>query len=83
MRQSIFSGLLLHRAVLFSGKTMPHKPPKIERRIINLDFPRFVIAKGRRYWTGKGWSRKLRRALLYAHADPLRDDIEKLKLRFS
>jgi hypothetical protein len=49
-------------------------------RIVNLDFPRFVIVNGRgRYWTGKGWSVKLREALLYAHADPLRDDIERLK----
>jgi hypothetical protein len=83
MLHSIFGGLVLLRAVLFSRTTMPHKPPKIETRIINTDFPRFVIGKGRRYWTGRGWSRKLRRALLYTHADPLRDDIEKLKLRFS
>jgi hypothetical protein len=59
---------------------MPHKPAKIEMRIINLTFPRFVIVDGRgRYWTGKGWSRKLHRALLYANADLLRDDIELLK----
>ncbi len=59
---------------------MRHKPPKIEMRIINVAFPRFVIVDGRRrYWTGRGWSRKLRDALLYAHADLLRDDIEKLK----
>ena len=58
---------------------MPHKPPKIEKRIINLDFPRFVIARGRRYWTGRGWSRRLHRALLYADADVLRDNIERLK----
>ncbi len=63
---------------------MPHKPPKIEMRIINVVFPRFVIVDGRgRYWTGderpgKGWSRRLRRALLYAHAELLRQDIEKL-----
>ena len=57
---------------------MPHKPAKIEMRIINVNFPRFVIVDGRgRYWTGKGWSRK--RFLLYAHADLLREDIEKLK----
>ena len=54
--------------------------PKIEMRIINVQFPRFVIVDGRgRYWTGRGWSRRLRRALLYAHADRLRDDIEMLK----
>jgi hypothetical protein len=52
---------------------------KIERRIVNVQFPRFVIVDGRgRYWTGKGWSRRLRRAFLYAHADRLRDDIEML-----
>jgi len=28
---------------------------------------------------GKGWNRKLCRALVYTHADPLRDDIEMLK----
>jgi hypothetical protein len=62
----------------------PYKPPKIEMRIINVTFPRFVIVNGRgRYWTGKGWSRKLRHALVYAHADPLRDDIEKLKMKHS
>ena len=59
---------------------MRDKPPCVEMRIVNLDFPRFVIVNGRgRYWTGKGWSVKLREALLYAHADPLRDDIERLK----
>jgi hypothetical protein len=58
---------------------MPKRLPKIEIRIINVTFPRFVIVDGRRYWTGQGWSSKLRLALLYAHADFLRDDIEKLK----
>lgn len=64
---------------------MRHKPTKIQRRIINVvsPFPRFAIIDDRgRYWTGKGWSRKLRRALLYYHADLLRDDIEMLKLRY-
>lgn len=61
-------------AVLSLGMT------KIEMRIINVDFPRFVIIDGRkRYWTGKGWNRRLGRALLYAHADFLRQDIEMLK----
>ena len=60
---------------------MPKKLPKIELRIINATrpWPRFVIVDRRRYWTGNGWSRNLRDALLYAHADLLRDDIEKLK----
>jgi hypothetical protein len=58
---------------------MRKRPPKIEMRIINVTFPRFVIVDRRRYWTGTGWSRSLRAALLYAHADLLRDDIEKLK----
>ncbi len=58
---------------------MRKRLPKIEMRIINVTFPRFVIVDRRRYWTGNGWSRKLRDALLYAHADFLRDDIEKLK----
>jgi hypothetical protein len=58
---------------------MPRQPPQIEMRIVNTDFPRFVIVNRSRYWTGKTWSRKLHRALLYAHADPLRDDIERLK----
>ena len=58
---------------------MPKKLPKIEMRIINVTFPRFVIVDRRRYWTGRGWSRKLRDALLYAHADLLQNDIEKLK----
>ena len=63
---------------------LPYKPPKIEMRIINLTFPRFVILDGRgRYWTGKGWTRRVRGALVYAHADPLRDDIEKLKMNYS
>ncbi len=63
---------------------MPKKPRRIERRILNAaTFPRFVIVDDRgRYWTSRGWSRKLRRALLYYHADLLRDDIEKLKLRY-
>ena len=59
---------------------MRHKPPKIEMRIINVTFPRFVIVDGRGwYWNGKGWSHKLCHALVYAHADPLRDNIEMLK----
>ena len=58
---------------------MPKKLPKIEMRIINVTFPRFVIVNHCRYWTGRGWSRQLCRALLYAHADRLRDDIEMLK----
>jgi hypothetical protein len=59
---------------------MPYKPPKIEMRIINVTFPRFVIVDDhRRYWTGRGWSRRLRKASVYAHADVLRDDIEMLK----
>jgi hypothetical protein len=58
---------------------MRHKPQVVEMRIINTDFPRFVIVNGQgRYWTGNGWSGKLCRALLYAHANPLRDDIERL-----
>ena len=56
-----------------------YKPPKIERRIVNTDFPRFVIMNQGRYWTGEGWTRSLRQSLLYAHADFLRDDIERLK----
>ena len=32
---------------------MRYKPPKIEMRIINVTFPRFVIVDRRRYWTGK------------------------------
>lgn len=58
---------------------MPKKLPKIEMRIINVTFPRFVIVDRRRYWTGHSWSQKLRDALLYPHANLLRDDIEKLK----
>ena len=58
---------------------MPKRQPKIEMKIINVRFPRFVILNRRRFWTGNGWSRQLRRALLYAHAEFLRDDIEKLK----
>jgi len=39
--------------------------------------PRFVIVDCRgRYWTGRGWSSRLRDSLLYASADRLRDDIE-------
>lgn len=57
--------------------------PKIEMRIVNVVFPRFIIVdRGRhRYFTGRGrgWSRKRHDALLYADADVLRDDIEKLK----
>ena len=58
---------------------MRNRPPKIEMRIVNVTFPRFVIVDRRRYWTGRGWSQRLCAALLYAHADLLRDDIEKLK----
>jgi len=58
---------------------MPKRLPKIEMRIINTTYPRFVIVDRRRYWTGNGWSPQRRDALLYAHADRLRDDIDKLK----
>jgi len=61
---------------------MTRKPPKIEMRIVNTTFPRFVIVNGRRFWTGRGWSRRLREALLYAHADVLRHDIERLKAEY-
>jgi hypothetical protein len=56
-------------------------PPQIQIRIINTRFPRFVIVS--RYgfhWTGEGWSRHLRKALLYADANVLRSDIERLKI---
>jgi hypothetical protein len=58
---------------------MRRKTPKIEMRIVNVQFPRFVIVDRHRYWTGRGWSLKRRDALVYAHADLLRDDIEMLK----
>lgn len=68
---------------MFLRITMPRRPLKIEMRIINVTFPRFVIVDGRgRHWTGKAWSRQLRRALLYAHADLLRADIEMLKKNY-
>ena len=52
------------------GFIMRHKP-KIEMRIVNVQFPRFIIVdRGRhRYWTGRGWSRRRHDALLYADAD--------------
>ncbi len=59
------------------------RKPKIEMRIVNVVFPRFIIVdRGRhRYWTGegRGWSRRRHDALLYADADVLRADIEELK----
>ena len=58
---------------------MPPRLPKIEMRIVNTTFPRFVIVDRNRYWTGMGWSRRLWDALLYADANVLRDDIERLK----
>lgn len=59
---------------------MRKKTPKIGMRIVNVTFPRFVIVDRRQYWTGRGWSRCLHDALLYAHADLLREDIAKLKM---
>ena len=53
---------------------------RIETRILCLDFPRFVIIDERhRYWTGRGWSRQMRDALLYADADLLQRDVERLR----
>ena len=50
-------------------------------RIICTTFPRFtIISRNGFYWTGEGWSRRLRNALVYADADVLRDDIERLKM---
>lgn len=60
---------------------MSPRPPQIQMRIICTTYPRFVIVS--RYgfhWTGEGWSRHLRNALVYADADVLRDDIERLKM---
>ncbi|MHB8974054.1 MAG: hypothetical protein ACYC4N_26765 [Pirellulaceae bacterium] len=55
--------------------------PTILMRIINTRFPRFVIVNRNGFhWTGEGWSRWLRNALLYADVDSLRDDIERLKM---
>jgi hypothetical protein len=60
---------------------MSHMPPKIQMKIICTTYPRFVIvSRNGFYWTGEGWSRYLRNALLYADADVLRDDIERLKM---
>lgn len=62
---------------------MRRKQQRIEMRIVNVTYPRFVIiAPVGQYWTGKGWSPRLRDALLYAHADLLRDDIEALNAKF-
>lgn len=59
---------------------MRPKPPKIQMKIINVTFPRFVIVDRRGlYWTGEGWNQNLGRALLYAHAELLSNDIERLK----
>lgn len=55
--------------------------PTIQMRIICTTFPRFVIvSRNGFYWTGEGWSRHLRKALLYADANVLRSDIERLKM---
>ena len=53
---------------------------KIEIRIVNVTFPRFIIVDRCQFWTGRGWSLRLSDALLYADADVLRDDLEKLKM---
>jgi hypothetical protein len=60
---------------------MRDKSPKIQMRIINTRYPRFtIVSRNGFYWTGEGWSRWLRNALLYADADLLRDDIERLRV---
>jgi hypothetical protein len=62
---------------------MRKKQKRIEMRIINVKFPRFVIINPeKQFWTGEGWSSRLRKALLYAHADFLREDIERLNAQW-
>ncbi len=59
------------------------KPSLIAEINLDAEWLRYVIQDERgRYWTGRGWSRRPRRALLYAHADFLREDIEELKAKY-
>jgi hypothetical protein len=57
---------------------MRKKPPKMTIQIVGYRFPRFIIAKGRRYWTGTGWDRDWRKALLYADTWLVQQDADEL-----
>jgi hypothetical protein len=57
-------------------------PPYAVRLVGDPRFPRYVIRDRSRpgdwYWTGAGWSRRLRKALLFADAEEANRAIAKL-----
>ena len=62
---------------------MGKKQKQIEMRIVNVNFPRFIIVHPNgRYWTGKAWNEKRVDALVFAHADELRNTINRLNAEF-
>ena len=59
---------------------MPHRPLKIGVRIVGEKFPRLVIVNNRRrFWSGEGWTREFRKALLYAHPWLAQQDVVELR----
>jgi hypothetical protein len=62
---------------------MRKKQKQIEMRIINVKFPRFIIIHpDGRFWTGKDWSERQKDALVFAHAELLRNEIDRLNAEF-
>ncbi len=54
--------------------------PYAPRPVGDPRFPRFVIVRRpeRSFWTGRGWSRRLRAAVLFANIDDLNRQIARL-----
>lgn len=62
---------------------MPHKPLEIGVRIVGEQFPRYVIVSNRRrFWTGRGWTKDVRKAGLWAHADLVQREAEELRQKY-
>jgi Ethanolamine utilization protein EutJ (predicted chaperonin) len=61
---------------------MRPRRPQIGVQITNARFLRFVIANDRRQvWTGMEWSDNRSDALIYAHVEIVRQDVQHLKRR--
>ena len=59
---------------------MSRRPLQIGVRIFNERFPRLVIVNNRRkFWTGTGWTKDFRQALLYAHPWLVQQEVEELR----
>jgi hypothetical protein len=59
---------------------MPHRRPKIVIQIACTRWLRFIIANDAgQAWTGTDWADRRSGALLYAHVEVVREDVQRLK----